>query len=186
MSTAARAERTLPHNLDAERSVLGAILLHNDAFNLAAEVINSSHFFRDAHRRIFEKMITLSERGGERNREAIVALTPNGRVAALAHSSQGSSGDPGIALVDTETGNLLQTLEGHARGVRVLTFNADGTRLASASDDETVKLWDTATGQEVLSRQSLPNIVDIGFTRDGRKLIAVGQDGTTRIWQAGS
>src|SRR5258706_6332679 len=63
MSNAATAERTLPHNLEAERSVLGAILLHNDAFNLAAEVIDSSDFFRDAHRRIFEKMIKLSERG---------------------------------------------------------------------------------------------------------------------------
>ena len=35
----AAAERTLPHNLEAERSVLGAILVHNDAFNLAAQVI---------------------------------------------------------------------------------------------------------------------------------------------------
>src|SRR5213075_2448500 len=63
MPDAAVAERTLPHNLEAERSVLGAVLLHNDAFNLAAEVIDSSDFFRDAHRRIFEKMIKLSERG---------------------------------------------------------------------------------------------------------------------------
>ena len=37
----AAAERTLPHNLEAERSVLGAILVHNDAFNLAAQVIDS-------------------------------------------------------------------------------------------------------------------------------------------------
>ena len=59
----AAAERTLPHNLEAERSVLGAILLHNDAFNLAAEVIDSRDFFRDAHRRIFDKMVKLSERG---------------------------------------------------------------------------------------------------------------------------
>jgi len=57
------ADRTLPHNLEAERSVLGAILLHNDAFNLAAEVIKPEDFFRDAHRRIFEKMVTLAERG---------------------------------------------------------------------------------------------------------------------------
>src|ERR671929_322754 len=57
------AERTLPHNLEAERSVLGAILLHNDAFNHAAEVIDSEDFFRDAHRRIFDKMVSLSERG---------------------------------------------------------------------------------------------------------------------------
>ena len=57
-------ERTLPHNLEAERSVLGAILLHNDAFNLAAEVIDSGDFFRDAHRRIFDKMVGLAERNG--------------------------------------------------------------------------------------------------------------------------
>ncbi len=57
------AERTLPHNLEAERSVLGAILVHNDAFNLAVQVIESRDFYRDAHRRIFEKMIALNERG---------------------------------------------------------------------------------------------------------------------------
>src|SRR5213080_3427381 len=63
MPDVAVAERTLPHNLEAERSVLGAILLRNDAFNLAAEVIDSLDFFRDAHRRIFDKMIKLAERG---------------------------------------------------------------------------------------------------------------------------
>jgi replicative DNA helicase len=56
------SERTLPHNLEAERSVLGAILIHNDAFNLAAEVIDAGDFFRDAHRRIFDRMVKLSER----------------------------------------------------------------------------------------------------------------------------
>jgi len=61
-SEAAVADRTLPHNLEAERSVLAAILLHNDAFNQAAEVIDSGDFFRDAHRRIFEKMVRLAER----------------------------------------------------------------------------------------------------------------------------
>jgi len=61
--TIATAERTLPHNLEAERSVLGAILVHNDAFNTAAQVIDSGDFYRDAHRRIFDRMVTLSERG---------------------------------------------------------------------------------------------------------------------------
>ena len=56
------AERTLPHNLEAERSVLGAILVHIDAFNLAAQVIDSGDFYRDAHRRIFDKMVQLNER----------------------------------------------------------------------------------------------------------------------------
>ena len=55
-------ERTLPHNLDAERSVLGAILLDNETFNTAIAIITSAAFFRDAHRRIFEGMTVLVER----------------------------------------------------------------------------------------------------------------------------
>ncbi|MEP6918788.1 MAG: replicative DNA helicase, partial [Acidobacteriota bacterium] len=63
MPDVATPERTLPHSLDAEKSVLGAILVHNEAFNHAAELIDSRDFFRDAHRRIFERMVVLSERG---------------------------------------------------------------------------------------------------------------------------
>ena len=57
------AERTLPHNLEAERCVLGAILIHNEAFNVAAELVDSGDFFRHAHQRVFDKMVILNERG---------------------------------------------------------------------------------------------------------------------------
>ena len=63
MAEAVALDRTLPHNLEAERSVLGAVLIHNDAFNQASEVLIPRDFYRDAHRRIFERMIQLSERG---------------------------------------------------------------------------------------------------------------------------
>jgi replicative DNA helicase len=63
MADAVAADRPLPHNLEAERSVLGAILIQNDAFNYAAALIKPRDFYRDAHRRIFEKMIQLNERG---------------------------------------------------------------------------------------------------------------------------
>ena len=56
------ADRSLPHNLEAERCVLGAVLIHNDAFNQAAELIDADDFFRDAHRRVFDKMVDLNER----------------------------------------------------------------------------------------------------------------------------
>ena len=59
----AAAERVLPHNLEAERCVLGAILIHNDTFNQAAELVDADDFFRDAHRCVFDKMIDLNERG---------------------------------------------------------------------------------------------------------------------------
>jgi replicative DNA helicase len=56
------AERTLPHNAEAERTVLGAILVDNAAFNSAAELLNRDDFHREAHRRIFDAMAVLSEK----------------------------------------------------------------------------------------------------------------------------
>ncbi len=56
-------ERALPHNVEAERTVLGAILIENEAFHHAAEVLKEGDFYREAHRRIFARMTSLSARG---------------------------------------------------------------------------------------------------------------------------
>ena len=56
------ADRPLPHNLEAERAVLGAVLLDAEAIHRAVEFIKDTDFFRDAHRRIFAKMLELAER----------------------------------------------------------------------------------------------------------------------------
>jgi len=61
VSDALSLERTLPHNLEAERCVLGAILLHNDAYVQVAGWLTANEFFRDAHRRLFESMARLLE-----------------------------------------------------------------------------------------------------------------------------
>jgi replicative DNA helicase len=61
MATEIALERPLPRNLDAERSVLGAILLENHSLNAAIEKLKSEDFFLDQHRRIFERMIELGE-----------------------------------------------------------------------------------------------------------------------------
>jgi WD40 repeat protein len=130
-------------------------------------------------------LTTLTERGERFFGTTLAALSADGRLAALGHASSGSLAEPGIDLVDVETGNRTHTLAGHGRDLRALVFSPDDGRLASASDDDTVKVWDVATGQEVLSRPAPRSVVDLGFTSDGKKLIAVGRDGTTRIWQAG-
>lgn len=56
-------ERTLPHNLEAERSVLGAVLLHGDVLADIAGTLDERHFYRDAHRRLFRHMVALNDRG---------------------------------------------------------------------------------------------------------------------------
>ncbi|MBV9887667.1 MAG: replicative DNA helicase, partial [Acidobacteria bacterium] len=61
MAADSHLERPLPNNLDAERSVLGAILLDNNALNAAIENLRAEDFFLDQHRRVFVKMIALGE-----------------------------------------------------------------------------------------------------------------------------
>jgi replicative DNA helicase len=56
-------EKGLPQNVEAERSILGAILLDNAVCNQAIELLRRDDFFLDSHRRIYDKMVLLSERG---------------------------------------------------------------------------------------------------------------------------
>jgi replicative DNA helicase len=55
-------DKALPQNHEAERTVLGAVLVDNGAFNSAAELLTRDDFHREAHRRIFDAMSVLSER----------------------------------------------------------------------------------------------------------------------------
>src|SRR6201993_3491952 len=59
--TSPSIERPLPHNLEAERSILGAVLLDNHSLNAAVEKLRSEDFFLPQHRHIFERMIQLAE-----------------------------------------------------------------------------------------------------------------------------
>src|SRR6056297_3582646 len=54
--------RLPPQNLEAEMSVLGGILLENEALNRALEVLRPEDFYRDAHRKIFAALSGLSDR----------------------------------------------------------------------------------------------------------------------------
>lgn len=62
MATDISLERVPPQNIEAEQSVLGAILLENDAINKALEVLNIEDFYKEAHRKIFKRMCDLSEK----------------------------------------------------------------------------------------------------------------------------
>lgn len=53
-------EKTLPHNLDAERAVLGAILLDNILLDQAEEILVADDFYLDGHRKIYSRMEALS------------------------------------------------------------------------------------------------------------------------------
>src|SRR5437868_1416299 len=67
-------DRPLPQSPDAERAVLGSILINNHAFYRVVSTINTEDFFRDAHRTIFATMRRLAEQSREidlRNRRRV-------------------------------------------------------------------------------------------------------------------
>src|SRR3989442_8818076 len=56
------SEKSVPQTLEAERALLGSILLDNGALNLPVEALSKDDFFSEAPRIMFEKMIEISER----------------------------------------------------------------------------------------------------------------------------
>jgi WD40 repeat protein len=85
------------------------------------------------------------------------------------------------------SGKLLLTLRGHASAVLGVSFSADGQRLASASTDRTVKLWDALNGEELLTLKghaAFRESVSIAFNTDSRRLAVASTDHKVIIWDA--
>ncbi|KAH8651716.1 hypothetical protein BGZ61DRAFT_229661 [Ilyonectria robusta] len=87
--------------------------------------------------------------------------------------------------VESDWNACLQTLEGHGDSVSSVAFSADGQRLASGSDDKTVKVWDAATGACVQTLEGHGDWVNsLAFSADGQRLASGSHDNTIRVWDA--
>ena len=77
------------------------------------------------------------------------------------------------------------TIKGHAGHVRSIAFAPDGKRLATGSSEGIVRLWEVATGQELLALKGHTDFVSaVAFSPDGQLLVSGSQDGTVRFWRA--
>ena len=56
-------DRLPPQNIEAEQSVLGAVLLENEALSSAIEVLSPEDFYKDSHKTIFHAMLELYKKG---------------------------------------------------------------------------------------------------------------------------
>ena len=106
-----------------------------------------------------------------------VAYSPDGRMIAAS-----SVGGGNVRLWDVDTFHELAVLP-HGNRVYGLAFSPDGTRLAIGSGDNTIRLWDVASRQEVCQLRGHDSYVHaIAFSPDGTRLASASGDLTVRIW----
>jgi WD40 repeat protein len=130
-----------------------------------------------------QEIWTISE---HKDRVSVVAFSPDG--------NQILSGgyDDRILLWSAATGQLIReftrTINGisfnaHRYGVEAAAFSLDGAQVVSSSYDNDIKLWDTATGQEIWNSPARRSefFTSVAFSPDGTQIVSVSLQGIT-LW----
>lgn len=110
------------------------------------------------------------------------AVSPDGTTLAVA-------GSLGVWLYDAGTMEALQLLEGHSKPVEDVAWSPGGERLATASEDGTVRVWHlteekrSPVKEEWVLRGHVGSVSSVAWSPDGKQLASGGWDATIQVWR---
>ncbi|MGD9965362.1 MAG: WD40 repeat domain-containing protein [Hyphomonadaceae bacterium] len=126
-------------------------------------------------------------------RELAALRDPTSVVISAALSADGAylvtgGGAPQFVgrIWDIESAREVATLRGHTAMITQVAFSPRGGRVATASNDDTARLWNAATGAEVATLQSEGDIRVIAFSPSGDRLLVAPLEGWVRIYDSES
>jgi hypothetical protein len=117
-------------------------------------------------------------------RYALQAYTARGRLPWTTPFSTELEGKLAGGALSTR---LHRVLKGHSEPVRYAAFSGDGTRVVTASDDDTARIWDAESGKEMTVLKGHDNpVYAAAFSADGKSVVTASFDTNARIWDAES
>ncbi|KAG8946138.1 hypothetical protein FRC03_001473 [Tulasnella sp. 419] len=86
---------------------------------------------------------------------------------------------------ETGWGPTLAILQGHSRSINSVCLSPDGTKIASGSNDQTVRVWDSTTGAHIRTLEGHSSWVNfVCFSPDGTKIASGSDDKTVQVWDS--
>jgi replicative DNA helicase len=166
-------DKGLPSNIEAERSILGAILLDNTLCNQAIELLRREDFFLDSHRRIYDKMIALIESG-----QPIDFITLTDELRRAGEFEQVGGATYIASLIDGVP--RTDTIEHYAK---IVKSKAMLRRLITASNQIIARCFDEDTDADTIIDEAEQMIFQIAEDRIRQGFQYIGEVAQRRLEQ---